>query len=136
MESVTKAVPVVCAIIRREGRVLIAKRPAGKRLGGLWEFPGGKVEPGEQPETALLREIQEELGCKVVIEEAFPSFSHAYAWGEIDLLPFLCALAPDSAEPHPHEHEAVRWVFLAEISEHEIAPADVPVLRWLKERSG
>ncbi len=125
-------VPVVCAIIRRNGLIMLAQRPLDKKLGGLWEFPGGKVEPGEQPEAALHRELQEELGCAVRIIQPLPSFVHAYDWGSIELIPFVCELAPASAAPHPHEHIALVWVEPALLCDYDLAPADVPLLAALK----
>ena len=129
----TNPVDVVCAIVRREGRILVARRPPGKRLGGLWEFPGGKVEDGEQPEAALHRELAEELGCAVAVLESGPAVGHEYEWGRIRLHPFVCELAgPD--EPFAHEHTALRWVGMEELLalELELAPADVPVVKWLE----
>ncbi len=111
---------------------MIAKRPMGKRLEGLWEFPGGKVEPGEVAEAALHRELQEELGCVVMVTEALPACEHAYEWGAIRLLPFVCVLAAGSAEPHAHEHEELAWVTLEEINGYELAPADWPVVEMLR----
>jgi len=124
-------VPVVCAIIMRDDRIMIAQRPPDKKLGGLWEFPGGKVEAGEAAETALHRELQEELGCRVHITQTLPVFVHAYAWGSIELIPFLCELAADSTEPHPHEHTALAWVRREELRGYDLAPADVPLLTAL-----
>lgn len=126
-------VPVVCAIIRRAGLIMLAQRPPDKKLAGLWEFPGGKVEPGEAPEAALHRELQEELGCAVVITQALPAFVHAYDWGSIHLIPFVCALAPGSPEPHPHEHTALVWVEPARLHDYPLAPADVPLLAALEK---
>ena len=123
---------VVCAIIRRGDRVLLAKRPAGKKLGGLWEFPGGKVEPGERAEDALAREIHEEMRCHIRILRALPVFTHEYDWGVIALAPFLCEMAPGSDEPHPHEHEALAWERLSGLDALALAPADVPVVKWLE----
>lgn len=125
-------VPVVCAILVREGRVMLAQRPPGKKLGGLWEFPGGKVEPGETAEAALHRELHEELGCTVRVTQALPSCIHEYPWGNIELIPFVCELTPESPEPHPHEHSAIIWVQRDQIINHDLAPADVPVLKsWV-----
>lgn len=125
-------VPVVCAILVREGRVMLAQRPPGKKLGGLWEFPGGKVEPGETAEAALHRELHEELGCTVRVTQALPSCIHEYPWGSIELIPFVCELTPESPEPHPHEHSAIIWVQRDQIINHDLAPADVPVLKsWV-----
>lgn len=124
-------VPVVCAIIRRDGRIMLAQRPPDKKLGGLWEFPGGKVEAGESAEAALHRELQEELGCTVRITQTLAPFVHAYDWGSIELMPFVCELAEGSAEPHAHEHTALVWVEKEELQSYELAPADVPLLREL-----
>ena len=124
-------VPVVCAIIVRGDLIMLAQRPPDKKLGGLWEFPGGKVERGETAEAALHRELQEELGCTVRITQALASFVHAYSWGSIELIPFVCELAADSPEPHPHEHTALVWVERAQLSSYELAPADVPLLTGL-----
>jgi len=124
-------VPVVCAIIVRDELIMIAQRPPDKKLGGLWEFPGGKVEPGESAEAALHRELHEELGCTVSISRALPSFVHAYPWGSIELIPFLCELTADSSAPHPHEHTALVWVEREQLRAYDLAPADVPLLTAL-----
>jgi len=126
------SVDVVCAILKREETVMIARRPEGKKLGGLWEFPGGKVEPGERPEAALHRELHEELGCEVQIVRELPACEHVYDWGSIRLIPFVCQLTARSTEPHPHEHSALAWVTLAELSRYDLAPADLPVVAMLR----
>lgn len=128
-----EAVCVVCAILVRNGRVLLARRPAGKHLALKWEFPGGKVEPEEPPVAALIREIREELGCEIEVIEPLPSSRHDYERGTIDLLPFVCRLAGGSSEPHPHEHVAIDWVEPADLLKHDLAPADVPVVTGLFE---
>jgi 8-oxo-dGTP diphosphatase len=127
-----KPTPVVCAIIEHEGRCLIAQRPEGKRLAGFWEFPGGKVERGESPVAALHRELAEELGCCVEITAAVPAVRHAYEWGSILLFPFRCRLAAGSAQPTAHEHSALTWQPVATLSQFSLAPADLPVLAWLR----
>jgi 8-oxo-dGTP diphosphatase len=124
-------VPVVCAIIVRDGLIMLAQRPPGKKLGGLWEFPGGKVEHGENPEGALHRELSEELGCEVKITKKLPPQCHAYEWGRIELIPFVCELTQASAEPQPHEHTSVAWVEPARLATYQLAPADVPLLTLL-----
>ena len=124
-------VPVVCAIIVRDGRIMLAQRPPDKKLGGLWEFPGGKVEAGESAEEALHRELQEELGCRVRITQTLAPFVHAYDWGRIELIPFVCELAEGSAEPHAHEHTALVWVERGELKGYDLAPADVPLVAGL-----
>lgn len=123
------AIPVVCALIRNQsGLVLLAQRPPHKHLGLKWEFPGGKVERGESPEAALTREIQEELGCNLVIDRALPRFDHDYGTIRIEMIPFLCTLAPGSPPPHPHEHAAFAWVEANALNTYDLAPADWPLL--------
>jgi 8-oxo-dGTP diphosphatase len=123
------AIPVVCAVIEdATGRVLVAQRPAHKHLGLKWEFAGGKVEPGETAEAALIREIREELACAIVILRPLPRFVHRYETITIEMIPFVCRLAPGSPVPHPHEHAAVRWIKLAEFESLDLAPADWPVV--------
>jgi 8-oxo-dGTP diphosphatase len=110
------------------GHVLVAQRPAHKHLGLKWEFAGGKVEAGEEPAAALIREIREELGCTIVIVRPLRTFTHDYGAVTIEMIPFVCRLAPGSAAPHPHEHVAVRWVAPAELTALDLAAADLPVV--------
>ncbi len=110
---------------------MLAQRPPDKKLGGLWEFPGGKVERGESAEAALHRELLEELGCEVRITKPLPSFVHTYPWGGIELIPFVCELTADSPEPHPHEHTGLVWVERPQLAGYPLAPADVPLLMFL-----
>jgi 8-oxo-dGTP diphosphatase len=125
---VTPPVPVVCALIERPGVLLLAQRPTGKHLPLKWEFPGGKVEPGEEPAAAIVREIHEELGCTVAITRALPRFPFDYGAVVIEMIPYICTLAAGSPEPHPHEHVALAWVPLGELRRYDLAPADVPVI--------
>ena len=124
-------VPVVCAVIERNGLVLIAQRPPHKLLPLKWEFAGGKVEPGEDPAAAIIREIREELGCVVVVAHALPRFTYDYKTVVIEMIPFVCSLAPTSPEPHPHEHVALAWVQPAEVTSYDLAAADFPVVQSL-----
>ena len=119
---------MVCALIEREGRVLVAQRPAHKHLPLQWEFPGGKVEPGESAEAAIVREIREELGCTIAVTRPLPRTTHAYAV-TIEMIPFVCRLIPGSPEPRALEHVDLRWVTLAELSAFDLAPADLPVVK-------
>jgi 8-oxo-dGTP diphosphatase len=131
MES-RPVVEVVCALIEdAAGRLLVARRPAHKHLGGLWEFPGGKVEPGEDAAAALVREIREELGCEATPGARLGAVTHAYATVTVRLTPFLARLAP-GAEPMAREHEALRWVTRAEIGGLEMPAADGPIVaEWV-----
>lgn len=121
----------MCALIERESRILIAQRPAGKHLALKWEFPGGKMERGEGPAAALIREIREELGCEIEVIGPMPPCVHDYERGAIELLPFMCRLAAGSAEPRPHEHVAIDWVEPVDLLSHDLAPADIPVVAML-----
>ena len=124
----TPPIPVVCAVIEHGGRVLLAQRPVDKHLPLKWEFAGGKVEPGEEPAAAIVREIREELGCEVVITRALPRFPYDYTRVVIEMIPFVCILSRDSSMPHPHEHVALAWVSPGEIMNYDLAPADLPVV--------
>jgi 8-oxo-dGTP diphosphatase len=121
-------VPVVCALIERHGRFLLAQRPENKHLPLKWEFPGGKVEPCEDPAAAIVREIKEELGCDITITRALQPFLHDYGTVVIEMIPFVCALAPASAEPHPHEHVALAWSGPDELANYDLAAADLPIV--------
>lgn len=128
----TSPIPVVCAVIEDDaGRVLIAQRPAHKHLALKWEFPGGKVESSESPEAAIVREIEEELGCTLAIQRALPRFVHDYGRVVIEMIPFVCRLSPGSSAPHPHEHVALRWVLPTELTTFDLAAADLPVVARL-----
>lgn len=121
-------VPVVCAVIERDGRVLLARRPAHKHLAHRWEFPGGKVDAGETAAAALVREITEELACAVAIVRPLPRFLHRYGQLTIEMIPFVCRLAPGSPEPQPTEHTAIAWVPPTQLHTYELAAADGPVV--------
>jgi 8-oxo-dGTP diphosphatase len=126
-------IDVVCAVIEDvEGRVLACLRPAGKHLGGLWEFPGGKVEDGETPQTALARELREELGIEVEVLGELVPVPWQYERGAIRLLPFHCRIT--GGEAVPHEHERLLWCAYHELAKLTWAPADLPVLEQLRLR--
>ena len=124
-------VPVVCAVIEREGRVLIAQRPPHKQLPLKWEFPGGKVEPGEDPTAAIIREIHEELHCTVTVAKQLPSFIHDYKTVVIEMIPFRCTLSPGSPDPLQQEHTALAWVSLTDLRTYDLADADWPVVAMI-----
>jgi len=119
---------VVCALIEREGLILIAQRPAGKHLAHHWEFPGGKVEPGESPESALIREIREELGGDFVPVSKLPANDHAYPHVTIRLIPIVGHLAAGSPPLVGREHQSIAWVDPRDVADYTLAPADYPVL--------
>jgi len=126
-------IPVVCALILREGLVMLAQRPEGKHLALKWEFPGGKVEPGEKAEHAMIRELREELGCEVRIVTALTRSTHSYERGTVEMIPFVCELTHESAPPHPHEHAALLWCAPDNLLTHDLAPADYPVVAAFEE---
>ncbi len=124
------AVPVVCALIVDDaGRILVAQRPEHKHLGLRWEFPGGKIEVGETPENALIREIHEELGCHILPLHPLPHCRHDYGTVLIELIPFVARLTPDSPGPSPAEHPAVVWLRPDQLLTLDLAAADQSVLR-------
>lgn len=121
---------VVAALIWRKGKFLICKRPAGKARAHLWEFVGGKVEPGEAPEAALRRECREELDVEVKVGEKFFEVTHAYPDLTVHLTLFSAEIA--SGEPKLLEHEDARWIAPSEIGEYAFCPADEDILREIE----
>ncbi len=136
MSTPPRPIPVVCALIERGGRVLLARRPAHKAPALKWEFPGGKVKSGETPAAALRREIREELGCGIAVGRALPRVVQTGDGVTIELIPFVCRLAPRSAGPAPIEHAEIRWVRPGNLLRHDLAPADRPVARAYRSRRG
>src|SRR3954464_9873570 len=118
-----RPIPVVCAVIERDGRVLLAQRPTDKHLPLKWEFAGGKVEPGEEPAVAIVREIREELGCEIVLTRALPRFTYSYTRVVSEMIPFVAELAAHSPEPHAHEHVAITWIEPSQLNSFDLAPA-------------
>jgi len=124
---------VAVALIDVDGRILIARRPEGKALAGLWEFPGGKVEPGERPEAALVRELHEELGIDVqqACLAPFVFASHAYDSFHLLMPLFLCRRW--SGVVVRREHTALAWVKPERLSDYPMPPADAPLVAWLRD---
>jgi 8-oxo-dGTP diphosphatase len=121
------------ALVDSDGRVLIAQRPEGKQLAGLWEFPGGKVEPGETPETALIRELREELGIEVTRACLAPFVFASHTYEDFHLLMPLFLIRRWAGTVVAHEHAALRWVKPARLGEYPMPPADEPLVAWLRD---
>jgi 8-oxo-dGTP diphosphatase len=121
------------ALVDRDGRVLLAQRPEGKAMAGLWEFPGGKIEPGETPESALIRELHEELGIDTWASCLAPlSFaSHAYANFHLLMPLFVCRKW--EGIPRPCEHSALKWVFPRDLGSYPMPAADLPLVPVLRD---
>ena len=124
---------VACALVDADKRVLIAQRPQGKTLAGLWEFPGGKVEPGERPEAALVRELREELGIEVDPAALMPvAFASADNAGRhMLLLLYLCRAW--SGVPRALDATALKWLLPEEMDGAEMPPADIPLIDRLAD---
>ncbi len=122
-----------CVLIDAAGRVLIARRPEGRAMAGLWEFPGGKLEPGESPEDALTRELHEELGIDVsrACLAPFVFASHAYERFHLLMPLFLCRRW--QGKPVPREGQTIRWIKPEELGEYPFLPADRPLLPMLRD---
>ncbi len=125
---------VAAALLDGRGRVLIAQRPADKTLGGLWEFPGGKVEPGEGPEAALARELKEELGVQVEREAMAPFTFASHAYADFHLLMPLYLVREWAGTPRAVEAQALAWVSPAELSGYQMPPADLPLVALLQRQ--
>lgn len=123
---------VVAALIRRQDRFLICQRPPHKARGLLWEFVGGKVEPGESLEAALIRECREELDITLEVQEVFTQVVHEYPDISIRLTLFNCRLP--EGEPRLLEHIALAWITPDQISDYDFCPADREILKTIKER--
>lgn len=124
---------VACSLIDPDGRVLMAQRPAGKNLAGLWEFPGGKMEAGERPEDTLIRELREELGIEVK-EPCLAPFSFAsHSYVDFHLLMPLYICRRWEGMPQALEHEAIKWVRPKDMAQLKLTPADIPLVPMLRD---
>ncbi|MBB1180592.1 8-oxo-dGTP diphosphatase MutT [Pseudomonas sp. FW305-3-2-15-E-TSA4] len=124
---------VAVALIDVDGRVLIAKRPEGKTLAGLWEFPGGKVEPGERLEAALIRELREELAIEVSESCLAPFVFASHAYDSFHLLMPLYLCRRWDGVVAAREHAALAWVRPNQLSDYPMPPADEPLVAWLRD---
>jgi 8-oxo-dGTP diphosphatase len=122
-----------CALVDVDGRVLLARRPEGKKMAGLWEFPGGKLNLGETPEQALIRELKEELGIDVATAclAPFAFASHAYEGFHLLMPLFLCRRW--KGQPTPREKQTLAWVSARRLGEYEMPPADKPLIPLLRD---
>jgi len=121
------------ALIDVDGRVLLAQRPEGKSMAGLWEFPGGKVEPGETPEVALIRELQEELGINTWMSCLAPLSFASHSYDEFHLLMPLFACRKWEGTPVPREGQALEWVHAKNLRDYKMPPADIPLISILRD---
>jgi A/G-specific adenine glycosylase len=122
-------VVVTAAIILNRGKTLITQRPSQGLLGGMWEFPGGKLEPSETLEACLQREIKEELGAKIVVQEPFGFFHHSYSHFHVELHAFLCTL--DGSKPRPLQVKSIQWVKLSDLQSYPMGKIDRMISRQL-----
>ena len=122
---------VACALVDADRRVLIAQRPEGKSMAGLWEFPGGKLEPGETPEAALIRELSEELGIETKQACLAPLSFVSHAYESIHLLMPLYVCRKWKGMPQAREHQALKWVRPQALRDYPMPPADEPLIAAL-----
>ena len=127
---------VACALIDPDGRVLIAQRPEDKGMGGLWEFPGGKLEAGERPEDALIRELKEELDIDVTHACLAPYVFASHPYDAFHLLMPLYVCRKWSGTPTALEHQALKWVRPAALRDYPMPPADEPLIAHLRDLLG
>jgi 8-oxo-dGTP diphosphatase len=125
-------VVVAAALVDGRGRVLIAQRPAGKSFAGLWEFPGGKLEPGESPEAALARELLEELDVRVETDAMTPFAFASHAYREFDLLMPLFLVRRWHGSPRAVEAQALAWASPEALCDYPMPPADLPLVARLQ----
>jgi 8-oxo-dGTP diphosphatase len=120
-----------CALVDADGRVLIAQRPQGKQLAGLWEFPGGKVEKGETPEECLIRELREELGVETQAACLAPLTFASHSYDDFHLLMPLYVCRRYTGIPEPLEAQALKWVRPNRLRDYPMPPADAPLIPFL-----
>lgn len=137
MAAEPNAKPIVLvaaiALVDADGRVLIAQRPEGKSMAGLWEFPGGKVETGETPESALIREMKEELGIDIAAACLAPFTFASHSYPEFHLLMPLYVCRVWQGAPHAREGQEIAWVRPARLGDYAMPPADKPLIAMLRD---
>jgi 8-oxo-dGTP diphosphatase len=122
-----------CALIDADGRILLAQRPEGKTLAGLWEFPGGKVEPGETPEECLIRELDEELGITTRIACLAPLTFASHSYDDFHLLMPLYVCRRFEGIPEGREGQALKWARPRALRDYPMPPADAPLIPFLQD---
>ncbi len=132
-EPVKTVLVVAVALVDADSRVLIAKRPEGKEMAGLWEFPGGKVDAGELPETALVRELQEELGIDITESCLAPVTFASHLYDDFHLLMplYVCRVWEGTIEPR--EGQVLIWVRPVRLGDYDMPPADAPLVAMLRD---
>ena len=133
MADVKLTLVVACALVDADKRVLIAQRPAGKTLAGLWEFPGGKVEPGERPETTLIRELHEELGITISEPCLAPLTFASHAYDSFHLLMPLYICRRWEGTVTAREGQKLAWVRTNKLRDYPMPPADIPLIAHLQD---
>ncbi|MEM7470674.1 MAG: 8-oxo-dGTP diphosphatase MutT [Pseudomonadota bacterium] len=121
------------ALIDVDGRILLAQRPAGKSMAGLWEFPGGKVEAGEIPEAALVRELKEELGIDTWKSCLAPLTFASHSYDDFHLLMPVFACRKWEGTPQPNEGQVLKWARVSELRNYPMPPADIPLVAMLRD---
>ena len=124
---------VAAALVDGDGRVLLARRPEGKHMAGLWEFPGGKVQAGETPEAVLVRELREELGIDTSHSCLAPLTFASHVYESFHLLMPLYVCRVWQGTPSAHEHSALAWVRPARFADYPMPPADLPLVAMLRD---
>ena len=131
MAAIKLTLVVACALVDVDNRILIAQRPPGKALAGLWEFPGGKLEPGERPEQTLIRELQEEIGITVKEACLAPLTFASHAYEDFHLLMPLYICRRWEGQVIARESQSLAWVRVNKLRDYEMPPADIPLIPHL-----
>lgn len=134
--SIRLLLVVAVALVDEDNRILIAQRPEGKNLAGLWEFPGGKLEAGERPEVALIRELEEELGIKTKEACLAPLTFASHAYDDFHLLMPLYICRRWDGVPQSREGQALKWVRAGALRDYPMPPADLPLIAPLVDLLG